>query len=292
MQATAPSKLKHGLKGLTLDDIPNCPVADQLILSLITDDDVNLAQMGLVIEESPNLSVLILGLANSAFFSAPKSVSSVSDAIINVIGFGMTRSLVLSVILGRSLDTRACSNFSVIDFWTDSLMTGRLCQMLMAEGDFVEPSPSTESAYLCGLLLQFGQLLLVDHYPAEMNELLATADADIDHLLLAQTNKLGVNQCQAGGLMARRWMLPDEVVATMQHGFDNDYRGEHWQTARLAGVAARHVLALRHDIPVTTWPEALDVLVKKTVSLDLLAQLPSFRQQISLIATLLAATPR
>ncbi|MFT7132862.1 MAG: HD-like signal output (HDOD) protein [Cyclobacteriaceae bacterium] len=287
----APSKPRPGLQGLTLDDIPGCPVADQQILSLITDDDVHLTQVGMIIEESPNLSIMILSLANSAFFSAPKPVSSVSHAIINVIGLRMTRSLVLSTILGRNLSATACPHFSIENFWTDSLMAGRLCQLLMAEAEFSGPPP-TEAIYLCGLLLQFGQFLLVDHFPQEMDELLSAADGDIDKLLLAQRNKLGVDQCQAGALMGRRWQLPDVVVATMQHGFDDDYRGEHWQMVRLAGVAARQVLALRYDKPLTTWPETLDVLVSTPMNLELLEHLPSYKKQISLIASILASKPR
>ncbi|MFT6318247.1 MAG: HD-like signal output (HDOD) protein [Candidatus Azotimanducaceae bacterium] len=291
MHIMAPYKPLPGLKGLSLDDIPGCPVADQQILALITDDDVHLTQMGMIIEESANLSVMILGLANSAFFSPPRPVNSIPDAIINVIGLGMTRSLVLSVILGRSLTASSCPNFSMEDFWTDSLMTGRLCQMLMTEGDFRGPPP-TEAMYMCGLLVQFGQFLLVDHYPDEMNELLSVADANIDQLLLNQAGLLGVDQSQAGGLMGRRWQLPDVVIATMQYAFDDDYRGENWQMVRLAGVAARQVLALRHGLPLVGWPASLDQLVNKPMSMDLLAQLPSFRHQISLIASILASKPR
>ena len=287
----APSKPQPGLKALTLDDIPGCPVADQQILALITDDDIHLTQVGMIIEESPNLSIMILSLANSAFFSPSKPVSSVSHAIINVIGLRMTRSLVLSTILGRNLSATDCPNFSIENFWTDSLMAGRLCQFLMAEADFSGPPP-TEAIYLCGLLLQFGQFLLVDHFPQEMDELLGAADGDIDKLLLAQRNKLGVDQCQAGALMGIRWQLPDVVVATMQHGFDDDYRGEHWQMVRLAGVAARQVLALRYDEPLTAWPETLDVLVNTPMSLKLLEHLPSYKEQISLIASILTSKPR
>ena len=291
MQTMASSKPRQGLKGLTLDDIPGCPIADQQILALITDDEVHLTQVGMIIEESTNLSVLILGLANSAFFSPPKPIYSVPDAIINVIGLGMTRSLVLSVILGRNLSPSNCPHFSMEDFWTDSLMTGRLCQLLTAEGDFIGPPPN-EAIYLCGLLVQFGQFLLVDHYPDEMDELLAVADADIDQLLLAQKDLLDVDQCQAGGLMGRRWQLPSVIVATMQHGFDDDYRGEHWQMVRLASVAARMVLALRYGVPLTSWPTTLDLLVKKPLSMTLLAQLPNFRHQISLIESILASKSR
>jgi len=75
--------------------------------------------------------------------------------------------------------------------------------LLIAEADFSGPPP-TEAIYLCGLLLQFGQVLLVDHFLQEMDELLSVANGGIDKLLLIGRNKLGVDQCQAGALMGRR----------------------------------------------------------------------------------------
>jgi len=116
----------------------------------------------------------------------------------------MTRSLVLSTILGRNLSAIDCPHFSIENFWTDSLLADRLSQLLMAEADLSGPPP-TEAIYLCGLLLPFGQFLLVDHFPQEMDELLSVAGGDIDKLLLSQRNKLGVDQCQVGALMGRRW---------------------------------------------------------------------------------------
>ena len=116
---------------LAVDDIPNCSVSDQVILSLVTDDETDLIGLATAIEESPSSTALIISLANSAYFSSPNPIYTVGDAIVKVLGMQMVRSIVLSVILGRSLDLSKCPNFSVKAYWTDCLAAARFCQVLL-----------------------------------------------------------------------------------------------------------------------------------------------------------------
>ena len=92
---TAPTPEIKPLKWMTSQIATN----DQLLLEP-SDDETDLEQLAIFIEES--LVAMIIGLANSAYFSAPMQIHTVSDAIIKVLGMRMVRSIVLSVILGRS----------------------------------------------------------------------------------------------------------------------------------------------------------------------------------------------
>jgi HD-like signal output (HDOD) protein len=289
MQTTEITDTRPGQDGLTIDDIPNCSVSDRMVLGLINDDEVDLAQIAGIIEENPSLTILIIGLANSAFFSAPKPIHSVTDAIINVLGLRMVRNIILSVVLGRSVDTSACPEFSITDYWTDALTTGRFCQMLAARGGFKVRFDS-DLAYLGGLLAQFGQLVLVNHFPDPMNSLLKESRNNIDQMILAQQQQLGVNQSQAGGLMGRRWMLTPEVVTCMQHCFNDDYHGPNWELTVLVSAAARLVDASREMAEPLTWPAGLAAIMDTPPDDHMLTLLPVFREEIKAIAVHLANT--
>lgn len=128
----------------TEDDIPNCSVSNRLILELITDDEVDLGQLADVVQENPSLAVLIISLANSAYFSFPKSIDNINDAIIKVLGISMFKSIVLSVILGKSLDVSKCTSFSKEDYWVDSLTSARSCQILVAKTEIKNMLPATK----------------------------------------------------------------------------------------------------------------------------------------------------
>ena len=98
----------EALQQLCLDDIPNCSAVDRLTLELVTDEDVDLTQLAGIVKENPGLAGLVIGLANSAYFGVPSNV-------VTVLGIGLVRSLVLSVILGRTLDLTRCPAFSVAE---------------------------------------------------------------------------------------------------------------------------------------------------------------------------------
>ena len=268
--------------------MPNCSVSDRLVLELVTDEETDLNQLSSIVEENPSLAALVIGLANSAYFSAPNPIHSVSDAIIKVLGMRMVRSIILSVILGKTLDLSKCPNFSVTDYWTDALAIGRFSQLLTARSEFSR-SISPEQVYLCGLLCHFGQLVLIHHYPREMNELIDVCDQDADAFIAAQEEILGVTESQAGGLMGRRWLLPEEVVMTMQHCFDTNYRGEHWHVSQLVGAVGRMVMALRRGEEATKLPENIELILRKPSSQCRLEELKELREEFKLVANHLVA---
>lgn len=232
------------VRRLQVDDIPNCATNDQVILELITDDEVEIEQLAILIEESPSLVAMIVGLANSAYFSAPTPIHTVSDAIIKVLGMRMVRSIVLSVILGRSLDLSKCENFSVVDYWADALTTARFCQILTINSDF-KKLVSVDQVYLSALLCDFGTLVLVHHYPREMNQIFESTEGVLRTQLAAERDYFGIDQGQAGVLLGRAWSLPPLVINTMHHCHDHNYEGQDWAVSRLVGDVAEMVNQVR-----------------------------------------------
>ncbi|MFT7243349.1 MAG: HD-like signal output (HDOD) protein [Candidatus Azotimanducaceae bacterium] len=228
------SDTKSEFRTLQVDDIPNCSTNDQLILEIITDDNVDLEQLAMFIAESPSLSATIIGLANSAYFSAPTTIYSVSDAIIKVLGMRMVRSIALSVVLGRSLDLSRCPGFSVIDYWADALTVARYCQILTINSDF-KKLVSSDQIYLSALLSNFGRLVLIHHFPGEMSEIITGCEGDLLREIEQQQIRLGMTQSEAGVLLGRRWHLPTLVINTMHYCLTPDYQGQDWSVARVVG---------------------------------------------------------
>ena len=224
----------EAVQQLCLDDIPNCSAVDRLTLELVTDEDVNLTKLAGIIEENPVLVGLVIGLANSAYFGVPSTVVTVRDAIVKVLGIGLVRSLVLSVILGRTLDLTRCPAFSVGEYWAHSRATARFSQLLAMRSP-IGAEWNRDQGYLGELLANFGQLLLVHHYPDGMQRVLATPP-DSGNLIESQLAQVGLHQGPAGVLIDQHWQLPDIVVTVMQCAWFPEYRGLHWKLARLVGL--------------------------------------------------------
>ena len=268
-----------------MDDIPNCSVADRIILELINDEDVHIEQLSEMIQENPSLAALIIGLANSAYFSSPTSIHTVRDAAIKVLGMRMVKSVVLSVVLGRSLDTSKCPNFSTIHYWTNCLTTARFCQMILQQSHFRKMVTSDEM-YLCALLAGFGELVLIHHYPEEMNELISACEGDLELYVNSQSSLLGIHQGQAGVLMGSRWVLPPRVLVTMQHCFNEDYQGQDSHLSSIVGDVSKLVNRInRGETELNFSPKVQDILeLTATNSKSLLEQLPELRCDLEAIA--------
>lgn len=271
------------IQTLQVEDIPNCSTNDQIILGHITDDDVDLDQLAGFIEESPSLVAMIIGLANSAYFSAPTPIHSVKDAIIKVLGMRMVRSIVLSVILGRSLDLTNCANFKTDEYWADSLTIARYCQILTINSDF-KKMVSIDQIYLCALLANFGLLVLVHHYPRQMDKILEESQGDLSLQLDLQQSLLGITQADAGVLLGRRWKLPTMVINTMHYGLDSNYEGQDWAICRLVGEVTQLVNRVSLGDTDLALSPGCEKILHTTSDQCQLHEIKDLRQELLLIA--------
>ncbi|MBV1877389.1 MAG: HDOD domain-containing protein [Pseudomonadales bacterium] len=282
-----PDDISLAARTLTVDDIPNCSISDQLILELITDEDVDIEQLAAVIQENPSLATMIIGMANSAYFSPPSPILNTRDAIIKVLGMGMVKSVVLSVVLGPRIDLSRCPAFSVIDYWTDSLSAAKFCQKLVQQS-ILKKQISVDQIYLCALLAGLGELILLHHYPEEMNELIIASENNLADYVNAQKEVFGINQSEVGVLIGTRWALPEIVVTTMQRCLQADYKGDDWQVSYLVGEVILQLSRIRSGEQKLVLSPTAETILQKSSAECGLDELPPLRTDLSVIAQHLA----
>lgn len=226
-----------------LPELPPLPFSAQQILAEITRDDVRIDHLAAAIEQDPGVTARIVGMANSAFFGSSEPIYSVSGAIVKVLGLNLVRSLTFGMVLSGPLRTNECPVFRPDDYWYTALVTANLARG--AAPQLAACSAAVrEQAYLCGLLHSFGLLVLVHCFPSAMQEILeSSAAANADPLEEIETRHLGINHWQAGAVLARRWHVPDTVIAVMEHNADTAYRGRNWLLSGLVGLCADMVRA-------------------------------------------------
>jgi HD-like signal output (HDOD) protein len=225
-------------KILLLKELPPFPMVAQRILR-ISDDLVDVNELAGIIEQDPCLSARILGFANSAYFGWPGGVRTIRDAVYKVLGLKMLKNLALSLILGGMFRTEKCGNFKVEHYWFTVLTTGIMAQSLLPH---ISPDLGVEvdNIHLNGLLFNLGLPVLTHVFPREMSTVLAGKNTDPDGTLAERArNALGIDQYTAGGWLARKWHLPRDIVAVIEHHHDRGYRGEHWPIVLLVGYCAR-----------------------------------------------------
>ena len=115
--------------------------------------------------------------------------------------------------------------------WEHSIAVGLAARKLM----LTLRLRGMEEGFLCGLLHDFGKLLLLRHNQTAYNRLLNETD---EHDLLAgEVALFGYTHSQVGALAARRWNLPEEIAHAIYYHHQPSQADHGILMARVVDVA-------------------------------------------------------
>lgn len=253
---------------LQIKHLPPLSVTADRLFGAIADSDIEIDELADIITHDPALTARVIGLANSAYFGQTRPVNSVEDAIIRVLGLNMVKSLALSIAVAGSFDTGRCAGFDLSGYWFGALASAQLARMLamkISGKDGALP----DSVYLGGLFHNLGVLLLAHVYPEQYSKALADQlqDPSAD-LLTLERDRVGIDSCNAGVWLARRWHLSGAVVDMMEQ---QGHRSDQDMPACLVGSAVNWVahyqkgdeFSLKDDLSLHSLPGmGRDVIVE------------------------------
>jgi len=156
-----------------------------------------------------------------------------------VLGFDLVINLALGLALGRTLSVPKEGPHGYAPFWQQAVVTASLCSELVRKIPF-DLRPSQGLCYLCGLLHNFGFLILGQVFPPQFSLVNRHIEANphinrlyIEHYLLGMTRE----QC-AGSLM-HQWQMPHELVTAVRHQHNVSYTSDNAAYANLLFIAVR-----------------------------------------------------
>lgn len=191
-----------------LRTLPAMSTSTQRLLLALQRPDVSLDDLSRMIEDSPSLTARLLGLANAAYFGYGGRVFSVRQAIYQVLGMGVVKSLVLTHVLSDEVDACRCRAFDPRRFWSVSVLTAAFSQRVSLRAR-VNPPFDPSQAYVGGLLANIGLLAMAHVFPERMAEALRDAEARREKLSLLLRERYGLDQYEAGAWLIGRWGLPE-----------------------------------------------------------------------------------
>lgn len=233
----------HGQReALTLEEVadqlqklyrlPPMPALALRILRLTTNTDASARELADLIEFDPSMTAQIMRYAGSALFNYPGQINSVQEAVTRVLGFDRVAHIALGIASVRAFEIPRKGMLGMDQFWRHSLYCAFLCQRLAARC-----GEDKGLAYLCGLLHNFGLLLIGHLFPAEFDELNQLREANPEASLHSleqqvfgagdQRQLLAVGHGAIGGILHRLWQLPDPVIKAAGMHQHPDYHGEH-----------------------------------------------------------------
>ncbi len=222
-----------------IDYLPPMPAVAQEILIASNDKTSDMDDIAAIIKKDAGLSAKIIGVANSAYFSFPRNVTSLEQAIINILGLDLVKGFALTLAMSGVFKTDKCTNFDIKRYWQSAFFTAELAsgfgQYIKLDNDI-----KSEQLYLFGLLHNIGILVLTDRFPNIMSELFLTAAKDKEKRLIDyESETVDFNHHEAGGWLAQKWHLPDEVIDVIEQHHNLNYQGRNSQLVILLGLCAR-----------------------------------------------------
>ncbi|GGE68461.1 hypothetical protein GCM10011533_21030 [Streptosporangium jomthongense] len=212
--------------------LPPMPALALRILRLTSNTEATARELAELIEFDPSLTAQVMRYARSALFNYPGQINSVQEAVTRVLGFDRVAHIALGIASVRAFDVPRAGMLGMDNFWRHSLYCAFLCQRLA-------PYCGADKglAYLCGLLHNFGLLLVGHLFPAEFKELNRLREANpetsmqaLEQQVFGQGNEqeiIAVGHGAIGGILHRLWELPDPVVKAAGVHQQPGYHGEH-----------------------------------------------------------------
>jgi len=236
--ASTPVDLKQAINNL--DALPAMPVIAQKLLALQMGTEESERAMLMLIEQDPQISAKIIGLANSAMIAATRKVSTTRDAAM-LLGIVRVYSVSIGIAIMSLMNKANPKWFSMQDLWLHSFgiafaMTG-IARFMPAQR-----RPKDDQVLLAGLLHDIGFLALAFLDPKRSDKLHERLAAEPDRPALAiEKEMLEISHDELGAELARHWDLPDDIVAVLRyhHAPDEAASAEGQPLARMVNIAEK-----------------------------------------------------
>lgn len=191
--------------------LPTISEVGQGLIKTLNNDDATIDEVRALIAKDPALSAKMLRLANSASFGLSREVGSLTEAI-NLVGMSKVRTLSLAACMGDAFPKLPGLNQA--DFWRGSMACAGHAQWLAGVS-----GSDTQQAWLAGMMVRLGELLIGQADPAvllEIEKLPQIPGARWER----ETRLVGHTEGQITGELARRWNFPKAIVDALQASAD------------------------------------------------------------------------
>jgi len=199
----------------TVQSLPTLPSIVSRVVEVTNNPNATANDLAKVILTDPAATAKILRIANSAYYSFAKRISTITEAIV-VLGLDTVRNTLLTVFyqtMHQDLQ-RQKGNPKVLELWRHSLCTALVARNLAGSQDV----SFREKCYVAGLLHDIGRLVLLSRDPAKAGALVDEAVKTKRTLEEIETERLGFTHGQLGSAVARHWRLPPEICEAIgQH---------------------------------------------------------------------------
>jgi HD-like signal output (HDOD) protein len=258
--AKVPIKREKRLKLIQnyIDRMPSLSITVTKVLEICNAPRTSPNDLNRVISLDPVLTGRVLNLINSAYYSLPKKVNSLTRAII-MLGLNTVVNLAVSTAILESLGGKGTFQALSMDgFWTHSLCVGVTAKTLAAIKDV--PLVELEEYFVAGLLHDLGKIPLNKRFSDEYVQALKLSKREQGPLHGSENGILDVDHCVVGKMIAGKWSLSEALNDVLSyHHNPTEAKEENRQLVEIVGLA--NIYANIFDIGSSGDPFPEDLMV-------------------------------
>ena len=195
-----------------VDGMPAFPKSVQKILELTRDVNCTPKDLVQVIDKDPVVTVKVLRVVNSAYYSLPKQITSINHAVV-YLGFNTIKNLALTIAAIGMLPASNGAGFDGQQYLIHSLSTAGIAKQLALRLDDVEPM----DCFIAGLLHDFGKVVFAQFMPQEFRQALHTSQLGKTSLHVALNELIGADHSVVGAMLVEKWRFSPALVETIRH---------------------------------------------------------------------------
>lgn len=206
---TFKNHLKRAFVAIQGVEIPEMPEEVMLLQKELSSKFSNSSAVAGIIEKNATISGEVMRMANSPSSKLPQPVSSIRQAV-DVLGMNRLYNLVVAAALNNCF-----SGKKLLKDILDNSVDVAFCMTDLA--DWVD-GVSRDEAYMLGLFHNVGALLLASKDEKQYEAFYLRSMSMPITVLSEENSAYGSNHTMVGVLVAKKWLLPNEMIqAIMLH---------------------------------------------------------------------------
>jgi putative nucleotidyltransferase with HDIG domain len=220
-----------------VEKMPAFPKSVQRILELSRDINCAPKELVSVIEKDPVMTMKLLRIINSAYYSFPKQITSVNQSIV-FLGLNTIKNMALSFAVIGVLPKENAAGYDMQRYLMHSLVTAGLARTLCQK--FNRDGTDPGDCNLAGLLHDFGKVVFAQFLAEDFKRALQYSAENNVPLHIAERQIIGVDHSVVGAMLVEGWQFPKNLAETIRHHHDGQQKNTLQSCLFLADQLSKH----------------------------------------------------
>ena len=189
--------------------LPSRPSLYAQILEALQVPEVEIEDIGKIVEKDIGMTSKLLNLANSAFVGLSHQVDSAREAV-TYIGIDALKALVLSARIFEQFDNTSMGGLSATDLWRHCNATAAAAKLIATHEGAARAT--ADESFTAGLLHDCGMLVIAGNLNARYADAIRQAADARQPIAEVEKQLWGTTHAEVGGYLMGLWGLPIPIV--------------------------------------------------------------------------------